>query len=93
MEKKQETLCVHGDRHRFPDGRDALSMPIYQTAAFAHPDLGHSPDRFYYSRLTNPTRNHLEETVSALEGAADTVAFVADHGAHRFLQRSPQPLK
>ena len=75
MEKHLETLCVHGDQHRFPDGRDALSMPIYQTAAFAHPDLGHSPDRFYYTRLTNPTRNHLEETVSALEGAADTVAF------------------
>ena len=75
MEKHPETLCVHGDQHRFPDGRDALSMPIYQTAAFAHPDLGHSPDRFYYTRLTNPTRNHLEETVSALEGAADTVAF------------------
>ena len=75
MEKNLETLCVHGDTHRFPDGRDALSMPIYQTAAFAHPDLGHSPDRFYYSRLTNPTRNQLEETVSALEGAADTVGF------------------
>ena len=75
MEKNLETLCVHGDTHRFPDGRDALSMPIYQTAAFAHPDLGHSPDRFYYSRLTNPTRNLLEETVSALEGAVDTVGF------------------
>ena len=75
MEKNFETLCVHGGSHKFPDGRDALSMPIYQTAAFGHPDLGHSPDRFYYSRLTNPTRNHLEETVSALEGAADTAAF------------------
>ena len=75
MDKNLETRCVHGGEHRFPDGRDALSMPIYQTAAFAHPDLGHSPDRFYYTRLTNPTRNHLEETVSSLEGAADTVAF------------------
>ena len=75
MEKKLDTLCIHGADHRFPDGRDSISMPIYQTATFAHPDLGHSPDRFYYSRLTNPTRNHLEETVSALEGAADTIAF------------------
>ena len=81
MEKNLETLCVHGDQHRFPDSRDALSMPIYQTAAFAHPDLGHSPDRFYYTRLTNPTRNHLEETVSALEGAADTVAFATGMAA------------
>ena len=75
MEKKLDTLCIHGADHRFPDGRDSICMPIYQTATFAHPDLGHSPDRFYYTRLTNPTRNHLEETVSALEGAADTVAF------------------
>ena len=75
MSQKLETRCVHGGSHRFPDGRDSISMPIYQTATFAHPDLGHSPDRFYYTRLTNPTRNQLEETVSSLEGAADTVAF------------------
>ncbi len=75
MEKKLETLCVHGGNHRFPDGRDSISMPIYQTATFHHPDLGHGPDRFYYTRLSNPTRNQLEETVSSLEGAADTVAF------------------
>jgi len=56
-------------------------MPIYQTAAFSHPDLGHSPDRFYYTRLSNPTRSHLEETVSSLEGAADTVAFVSGMAA------------
>jgi len=81
MSHNIETLCVHGGDHRFPDGRDALSMPIYQTAAFSHPDLGHSPDRFYYTRLTNPTRNALEETVSALEGAADTVAFATGMAA------------
>ena len=47
MEKKLDTLCIHGAGHRFPDGRDSISVPIYQTATFAHPDLGHSPDRFY----------------------------------------------
>ena len=81
MSQNLETRCVHGGSHRFPDGRDSISMPIYQTATFAHPDLGHSPDRFYYTRLTNPTRMHLEETVSALEGAADTVAFTSGMAA------------
>ena len=81
MEKNLETLCVHGALHKFPDGRESISMPIYQTATFAHPDLGHSPDRFYYTRLTNPTRNMLEETVSALEGAADTIAFTSGMAA------------
>ena len=81
MSQNLETRCVHGGNHRFPDGRDSVSMPIYQTATFVHPDLGHSPDRFYYTRLTNPTRDHLEETVSSLEGAADTVAFTSGMAA------------
>ena len=81
MKQSIETICVHGGEHRFPDSREALSMPIYQTAAFAHPDLGHSPDRFYYTRLTNPTRNHLEETVAALEGAEKAIAFTSGMAA------------
>ena len=75
MNNSIETRCVHGDAHKFKDQFQSLSMPIYQTAAFGHPDLGHSPERFYYTRLTNPTRLQVEETVSSLEGAADTVAF------------------
>ena len=76
-----ETRCVHGGDHKFQDNYQSLSMPIYQTAAFGHPDLGHSPERFYYTRLTNPTRLQLEETVSRLEGAADTVAFTSGMAA------------
>lgn len=81
MKQSMQTLCVHGGEHRFPDQRESLSMPIYQTAAFAHPDLGHSPDRFYYTRLTNPTRTHLEETVAALEGAEKAIAFTSGMAA------------
>ena len=81
MKQSLETICVHGGEHKFPDGRESLSMPIYQTAAFAHPDLGHSPDRFYYTRLTNPTRMHLEETVAALEGAEKAIAFTSGMAA------------
>ena len=81
MSKSIETRCVHGGEHRFPDSRESLSMPIYQTAAFGHPDFGHSPDRFYYTRLTNPTRTHLEETVAALEGAEKCIAFTSGMAA------------
>ena len=81
MKQSIETLCVHGGEHKFPDSRESLSMPIYQTAAFGHPDLGHSPDRFYYTRLTNPTRTHLEETVAALEGAKSCIAFTSGMAA------------
>ena len=81
MSTSIETRCVHGDDHKFKDQFESLSTPIYQTAAFGHPDLGHSPERFYYTRLTNPTRLQLEETVSRLEGAVDTVAFTSGMAA------------
>ena len=81
MASSIETRCVHGGEHKFKDAYQSLSTPIYQTAAFGHPDLGHSPERFYYTRLTNPTRLQLEETVSSLEGAADTVAFTSGMAA------------
>lgn len=81
MANSIETRCVHGDEHKFKDSYQSLSMPIYQTAAFGHPDLGHSPERFYYTRLTNPTRLQAEEVVSSLEGAADTVAFTSGMAA------------
>ena len=68
MANSIETRCVHGGAHKFKDEFQSLSMPIYQTAAFGHPDLGHSPERFYYTRLTNPTRLQLEETIYLRHG-------------------------
>ena len=70
-----DTRCIHGEGHRHPDGNCALSFPIYQTASFSHLTPGHNPNGFDYTRESNPTRAYLEETVSSLEGARDTVAF------------------
>ena len=70
-----ETRCIHGEKHAIADGFCSVSFPIYQTAAFSHLDAGHNPSGFDYSRESNPTRQFLEETVSSLEGANDTVAF------------------
>ncbi len=81
MKQSIETLCVHGGAHRFPDGARSLTVPIYQTAAFSHLETGHNEHGFDYTRLSNPTRQHLEETVSSLEGAADTVAFASGMAA------------
>ena len=75
MSNNMETRCVHGGNHGFKENSNALTMPIYQTAAFSHTDLGHNASGFDYTRLSNPTRTHLEETVSSLENAADTIAF------------------
>ena len=81
MSRSIETRCVHGGEHKFRDPYQSLSTPIYQTAAFGHPDFGHSPDRFYCTRLTNPTRTQLEETVASLEDAAATIGFTSGMAA------------
>lgn len=75
MNSQIESRCIHGDTHKYQDGIRAVSFPIYQTAAFGHTEPGHNGSGFDYSRESNPTRQRLEETISALEGAVDTVAF------------------
>lgn len=82
MSAKIETRCIHGT----PDAglRDefrAISFPIYQTASFSHIRTGHNDSGFDYTRESNPTRQRLEEVVSSLEGAADTVAFASGMAA------------
>ena len=67
MARGFETKCLHleeeeGDCSHF----GALSYPIYQTATYAHPGVGQSTG-FDYSRLQNPTREHLEKIVASLE--------------------------
>jgi O-acetylhomoserine/O-acetylserine sulfhydrylase-like pyridoxal-dependent enzyme len=81
MKKSIETLCVHGDAHKYREASRCLTVPIYQTAAFSHLETGHNETGFDYTRLSNPTRQHLEETVSALEGAKKTIAFTSGMAA------------
>lgn len=75
MNTQIETRCIHGSTHKYQEDTRAISFPIYQTASFGHLEPGHNGSGFDYSRESNPTRQQLEETVSALEGAVDTVAF------------------
>jgi len=67
------TICVHGCGKKF-DITGAVSVPIFASSTFAHPGVGQSTG-FDYSRSQNPTKEHLEHTVTALEGGADTIAF------------------
>ena len=69
-----ETRCIHGDGG-FVEGHPygAVSVPIFQTATFAHPGIGKSTG-YDYSRESNPTRYELESVMSSLEGADDSIA-------------------
>ncbi len=75
MENSIETRCQHLDEDLTAcDLSGALSFPIYQTATFAHKDVGESTG-YDYSRLQNPTRERLEKVVASLESGIDALAF------------------
>ena len=66
MAREIETKCIHleeaeGALNHF----GAMAYPIYQSATYAHPGVGQSTG-YDYSRLQNPTREHLEKTVASL---------------------------
>lgn len=70
-----ETKCLHlENQENTCDKSGAISFPIYQTATFAHPGVGNSTG-YDYSRLQNPTREHLEKVVTTLENGVDALAF------------------
>jgi cystathionine gamma-synthase len=67
------TLCIHGGDEP-ADCTGSVTVPIYQTATFAHPGFDKTTG-YDYSRMQNPTRAHLEKLVAGLEHAADVMAF------------------
>ena len=70
-----ETRCAQaGSRRDAQTG--AVSMPIYQTATFAHTELGQSTG-FDYSRTSNPTRLALENALAETEGGDRGFAFAS----------------
>ncbi|MCD8097249.1 MAG: PLP-dependent aspartate aminotransferase family protein, partial [Lachnospiraceae bacterium] len=76
-----ETQCIYGNGEHFDGDRTgAVSFPIYQTATFAHPEVGQSTG-YDYSRLQNPTRERLEQVVAALERGVDAKAFTSGMAA------------
>ena len=75
MARGIETKCLHLEEDEGCGGNyGAISYPIYQTATYAHPGVGKSTG-YDYSRLQNPTREHLEKIVATLENGIDALAL------------------
>ena len=68
-----ETLCLHADGNK-KDEWGTITTPICQSATFVHKGVG-VPSEYSYTRLSNPTRTHLENTVASLEGGVAAFAF------------------
>lgn len=75
MPRGINTNCLHlEDEENKTEHYGALSYPIYQTATYAHPEVGQSTG-YDYTRLQNPTREHLERIVLTLENGTDALAL------------------
>jgi O-acetylhomoserine (thiol)-lyase len=82
-----DTLKVHGG-YDAALHNNAVSVPIYQTAAFALGDsyradrlFSFSEDDPIYTRLSNPTVDVLERRLAALHGAAGAIALASGMAA------------
>ena len=90
MSTEVSTKCIHLENDSRENFYGAVSYPIFQTATFAHPGVGRSTG-FDYSRLQNPTREHLEKVVVALENGVDALAFTSGMAAISALMELFQP--
>ena len=65
---------------RFDEATGAVSVPIYQAATYRHPAPGETTG-FDYTRIGNPTRQALEESFAAMEGAEAAFSFASGMAA------------
>ena len=73
MKYRFATEAIHSSYDPEEHNR-ALMPPIYQNSMFAMKEIGEQIP-YRYSRLSNPTRKVLEDTVAALEAGAAGFAF------------------
>jgi cystathionine gamma-lyase len=58
----------------------AVSPPVYQTSTYAQEEIGRHKG-YEYARTQNPTRERLERSVAALEGATHGLAYASGMAA------------
>ena len=91
MERGLNTRCLHLEE---TEGKlehyGAISYPIYQTATDEHPEAGQSTG-YDYSRLQNPTREHLEKMIAGLESGIDAFALSTGMAAITLLMELFRP--
>lgn len=73
-----KTICIHGSDWKDPTG--CISVPVFQSATFGHPELGQSTG-YDYTRVQNPTRECAEKVVCALEHGCDCTSYASGMAA------------
>lgn len=91
MSYHKNTICLYGSQKQIDSGhKGAISYPIYQSATFSHPGVGKSTG-YDYSRLQNPTREHVEYILASLEHGCDAIAFSSGMAATSALMEFFEP--
>ncbi len=91
MKRKIETKCLHLEEDEgCTNHYGAISYPIYQTATYAHQGVGKSSG-YDYSRLQNPTKEHLEKVVASLENGTSAFALSSGMAAISLLMELFRP--
>jgi len=73
------TRAIHVGQE--PDSQTgAVSVPIYPTSTYVQQELGKNKG-YEYSRVSNPTRTHLEVNLGALEGGIASRVFASGMAA------------
>ncbi|HEV8480620.1 MAG TPA: cystathionine gamma-synthase [Candidatus Eisenbacteria bacterium] len=73
------TRAIHAGLEPDP-ATGAVSPPVYQTSTYAQEEIGKHKG-YEYARTQNPTRERLERSVAALEGATHGLAFASGMAA------------
>lgn len=74
------TRCVHDGQ--YPEAlTGAVAVPIYATSTYAQDELGKPRGGYEYARVSNPTRDRLEENLASLEGGVASRVFASGMAA------------
>src|SRR5512146_744037 len=74
------TTAIHAGQHPEPL-TGAVSVPIFATSTYVQDELGKPRLGYEYSRVTNPTRDRLEQNLAALEGGTASRVFASGMAA------------
>jgi len=84
---KLDTILLHAG-HEADPATGAMTLPIYQTAAYQFRDSEHAVNLFslkekgnIYTRIMNPTTDVFEKKMAELEGGVGALAFASGHAA------------
>lgn len=74
------TRAIHDGQEAEPL-TGAIAVPIYATSTYLQDELGKPRQGYEYARVTNPTRDRLEQNLASLEGGTSAHVFASGMAA------------